>query len=422
MRVLRRFFQVPLWVVCLTSVALSCSHQDGPTTGRKIRVPEEVPSIQGAVASAKSGDLILIGPGTYHEKVFVDKEGLTIRGLDRNSVILDGKFAFQSGIEVVADGVVIENLTVRRYNGNGIIFNGIYSPEGVDPNVAYGSGDNALKGYRASYITAYNNGLYGIYAFAARGGQIDHSYASGHPDSGFYIGQCKPCNVVLTDNLAENNSIGYFGTNASGGVYVINSVFRGNRLGVIPNTQELEKLTPQIESVIAGNLVVANGNEAAPPHPEGTIGNGIVVAGGQKNQIIRNRVEGNPGAGILVTFLDGFESLDNIVEGNILEDNGVDLVYSPTKQIQAGQCFRGNTFASSSPVDIEKVIECGADANRAVSGTGFRGPVLKNGPDYKTIAPPAAQPTMPDAETAPARRATELTPKIDLATIVAPPA
>ncbi len=220
--------------------------------------------------------------------------------------------------------------------------------------------------------------------------------------------------------LAENNSIGYFGTNASGGVYVINSVFRGNRLGVIPNTQSQEKLTPQVESVIAGNLVVANGNEAAPQHPEGSIGNGIVVAGGQKNQIVRNRVEANPGAGILITFLDDFEAKDNLVEGNALIGNGVDLAFAPKQQTQAGQCFRGNIFTSSSPTDIEKGIDCAAAANRPVVTPGFRGGVLAKGPNYKDVPPPAAQTTLPNADTAPAARFEELTPKVDLASIVVP--
>ena len=38
-------------------------------------------SIQGAVNKANTGDVILVHPGTYKESVYVDKDGITIRGV-----------------------------------------------------------------------------------------------------------------------------------------------------------------------------------------------------------------------------------------------------------------------------------------------------------------------------------------------------
>ena len=38
-------------------------------------------SIQGAVNKAQTGDVILVYPGTYKESVYVDKDGITIRGV-----------------------------------------------------------------------------------------------------------------------------------------------------------------------------------------------------------------------------------------------------------------------------------------------------------------------------------------------------
>jgi hypothetical protein len=133
----------------------------------------------------------------------------------------------------------------------------------------YGSESNTLDGYRVSYVTSYNNGLYGIYAFASKNGLIEHSYASGHPDSGLYVGQCRPCNVVIRASVAENNAIGYYGTNASTNVWVVESVFRGNRLGITPNSQDAEMLSPQKGATIAANLVEDNDNPNAPPIPKG---------------------------------------------------------------------------------------------------------------------------------------------------------
>ena len=102
-----------------------------------------------------------------------------------------------------------------------------------------------LERFRVAYVTAYNNGLYGIYAFQSRNGVIEHSYASGHPDAGIYVRQCEVCNTVIDAVTAENNAIGYYGTNASGNVYVVRSIFKGNRLGLAPNSQRQELLSPQ---------------------------------------------------------------------------------------------------------------------------------------------------------------------------------
>jgi hypothetical protein len=409
-------------VILLALVGCNSGSKGRAGTGEIIRVPQEVPTVQGAVNKAKPGDIVLVSPGTYHEKVLIERDRITLRGTDRNTVIFDGQYKLQNAIEVAADGVVVENLTTHSYNGNGVFFNGVYSPTGVDKSKVYGTGENALKGYRASYITAYNNGLYGIYAFAARGGQIDHSYASGHPDSGFYIGQCKPCDVLITDVIAENNSIGYFGTNASEGIYVVNSIFRGNRLGVIPNTQKLEKLAPQVQTVIAGNVIANNGNLAAPPHPRGTIGNGVVIGGGTKDVIAKNRIVGNPGGGVVVTDLDDFAPESNTVEGNVLENNGIDLVYAPIKGVTAGHCFRANTFTTSSPDAIETLVACGAPAATALKAPPFKGLVEAKGPSYKTVTAPGPQPSMPDAATAPAKPATETTPTFDLNSVTVPAA
>ena len=126
---------------------------------------------------------------------------ITIRGWDRNNTIIDGEFERGNGVLVAGvDGVVIENITARN-----ALLNGFYWA--------------TVKGYR-SYLTAYNNGDYGVYAFDAVDGVLEHSYASGSPDAGFYIGQCYPCDAIVNNVISENNGLGYSGTN-SGGSYTL---------------------------------------------------------------------------------------------------------------------------------------------------------------------------------------------------------
>lgn len=346
--------------------------------------------------------MVLIEKGVYSEAVAVEKDGVTIRGVDRNAVVLDGQGKFSNGFTVTGNGVTIQNLTVHSYQQNGIIFTGVLpSGENEDDEYSY-SGDSegsVVDGYRVDHVTAYNNGLYGIYAFASRNGVIENSYASGHPDSGLYVGQCRPCNAVLRDNISENNAIGYYGTNASGNVFVVNSIYRKNRLGIAPNSQDAEKLSPQSSTVVAGNLVEDNDNPNAPKIPEGFFGAGIAVGGGTKNTIIKNKVTSHVGAGIVLLTLNKFEPQGNVISENHLMKNGTDLVYKSLSSDGNENCFERNRFESSSPVSIEKVMACGSKG-QVPSGV-FLFPVAPAGPSYQNVVKPGSQPNMKDANTAP---------------------
>ena len=227
----------------------------GPTSGT-LRVPDDYDTIQAAVDAAEPGSLILIAPGTYNEAVDVTTDELVIRGLDRNTVILDGQFELENGVRILeASGVVVENLTVRNYTRNGLFW-------------------THADGYRASYVTADRNGDYGIYAFGSVNGIFEHSYGAGSPDAGFYIGQCYRCNAVVRDVLSEYNGLGYSGTNAGGDLYIIDSEWRHNRAGIVPNTGSYEGCAPERETTIVGNLVHDNNNGETPCHRGRTAGPG----------------------------------------------------------------------------------------------------------------------------------------------------
>jgi hypothetical protein len=396
---------------------------DGATTtapgasGTTLEVPGDHPTIQAAVDAAEPGDLILVGPGTYAEEVSVETEHLVIRGTDRNTVIIDGGFERENGIKVLADGVAVENLTVRNANGNGIFWTGSYED------------DYVLKGYRASYVTAYNNGRYGIYAFNAANGLIEHSFGSGHPDSAYYIGQCNPCDAVIRDSVAEKNMLGYSGTNSSGNLFIVGNTWRDNRAGIVPNSLTSEKLAPQNSTTIVGNLVEDNNAEDAPETESFKIayGNGIVLAGGQRNLVERNVVRGHLNGGIVVTDLpESFKPEGNQVLGNELSGNTVDLVYLTVEFASEafGNCFAGNTYTSSVPEQIEAELPCtgepgsGWDLSVILSRLTAPPPQV----DWRTVAAPGPQPNMPDAASAPARPAlaTVLPPPVDLAAVRTP--
>ncbi len=397
-----------------TTVAETTTTADDNPLGA-LRVPEDYRTIQEAVDAASEGDLVLIGPGVYNEAVIVETDNLVIRGLDRNEVILDGQFddSRPNGFTVFSNGVAIENLTTRNYANNGIFFTGSYDD------------DIILTGYRASYITAHNNGDYGVYAFNATEGLIDNVYGSGHPDSAVYVGQCQPCNVIVSHVLGENNALGYSGTNSGGNLWVINSEFRNNRVGIVPNTLNSEELAPQNGAVFAGNYVHDNGNEATPRKNSDwdlAFGVGIVVAGGNDNLISKNLVRDNSAAGIAVSFFPDGDTLwpaaNNEVTDNVVVDNGVDLVLLADPN--GGNCFSGNQFGTSAPIDIEVVAGCGLEPGEHLETYSIPDSSGLTALDYTEVPPPGPQPNMPDAATAPPEPAVNLMPTITIEDISVP--
>ena len=321
-----------------------------PTT--VVRVPEDYPTISAAVNAAKPGDLISIAPGVYHETVIVHTPDLTIRGRNRNTVILDGNFALPNGILVTANNVVVENMTARHYVGNGFYWYDVH-------------------GYRGSYLTAYAIGDYGIYAYLSMDGQFDHDYAAGSPN-GFYIGACHPCNAVVTEVLAEDNGLGYSGTNAGGNLVIENSIWRDNFVGIAPNTEDSEPGAPQDGVTITHNLAENNNNYNAPVETEqlSTFGTGIIIVGGDNDVVENNRVSGNDYYGILVVAnvdKNVWEPHGNVVKDNIVTNSGVaDLALAALSA--DNNCFSGNIVSRTSPPFLQYTHACGSLLDRAGGG------------------------------------------------------
>src|SRR5262245_65157969 len=54
------------------------------------RVPQDYSTIQDAVNGAQPGDIVLVGPGTYFEKVKITKSGIRLEAYPEHAAVLDG--------------------------------------------------------------------------------------------------------------------------------------------------------------------------------------------------------------------------------------------------------------------------------------------------------------------------------------------
>jgi hypothetical protein len=319
-------------------------------------------SIQAAVNAAQPGDWVLVGPGDYREQgvpgsahqagVLITTPNLHLRGMNRNTVIVDGtkpgapqcdaapssqNFGAldgnggtlgRNGVEVwEADGVSIENLLACNFlsgsgggNGNQVWWNG-----------GDGSGTINLHALHGDYLTAsssynYNTdpanhgsttvpmGQYGIFTSNESGpGVIDHSYASNMGDSAYYIGACPDCNMVLTHAHAQNSALGFSGTNAGGHLVIENGEWDGNKTGIAPNTLNNDDWPSPANgacpsgigscSIIRGNHVHDNNNQNSPAYgiagsaPPGT---GIILSGIRNFTVTGNTIVNNNSWGVVV--------------------------------------------------------------------------------------------------------------------------
>ncbi len=326
------------------SVLLVCNGSTDPCPALPGSARPYYRTVQGAVDAARSGDWILIYPGVYHERgwptagVWITTPDLHIRGLNRNQVIIDGSngtaadpcpsaaaqqdFTPRDGIVVwKASGVTIQNLTVCDYlagssgHGNEIWWNGGATTGRIGMGSYAGSYLTATSEYAPAKLNSPQLAQYGIFADNASGpGLITESYASNMADAAYYIGGCaRLCNVTLADDTGVNSALGYSGTNAGGGLVIKDSVFRLNRAGVAPNSEnDADQPSPQDGRcpgsatasclTIVGNVIEANNNPNAPGNASAPpVGIGVEIAGGEYDTVADNVIEDQGSWGVLTS-------------------------------------------------------------------------------------------------------------------------
>ena len=368
----------------------------------EIRVPEDAATLQLAITRARPGDTIVLAAGAYPGGNLVPaaKHDLTIRGVDRNRVVLDGADVRRDGILVRADGVSILNLSLHNFRRNAVYFVG-------------------ADRYRMSYVTAWNVGGYGIYAEDSEHGVIDHDFVSGAADAAYYVGECRPCDAVLANVIGRLSAVGYSGTNASD-VVIRDSVFDRNGAGILPNSYANEALPPVSDTTIVRNVVTGSGRARVPIRTAlaGFVGIGIAVAGGNDHVVRSNRVSGSELYGIAVFPTARYVSFNpsvpepgppwrprgNRVTGNVVTGSGrADLALATGSG--PGNCFSHNTVRTTTPTRLQTAICAGVSARGDTSvAAALTRPVRvmveetlrrRDPPPYASMPAPPAQPGMP---------------------------
>lgn len=274
-------------------------------------------SIQDVVDLARPGDTVMIAYGTYHERVVVDFNDITILGIaneDGEWPTLDGQGQLTEAIISSGNNFEVGNLRVVNYTDNGILVEGV-------------------TGVHMHDIYAENVGTYGLYPVQSNDVLIQKTEVVGADDAGIYAGQC--VNVVVRNNVVHGNVLGIELENTVGGEIYGNYAY-DNTNGIL--IVLLPQLTSQVSlnTVVYDNLVENNNHvnfaeagTAASLMPSGA-GIGIVAA--DHVEIYDNEIRGNNTAGIgifsLLVAYDANEvdigpTPEHIyIHDNVLEGNG----------------------------------------------------------------------------------------------------
>jgi parallel beta-helix repeat protein len=256
------------------------------SSAKTLYVPKDHSTVQSAIESAQSGDMVEISSGEYRESIrFLSKKNITIHGVDRENSVINPA-GFGRGISVlVSSNIKISNLTVKGgfitdsvdSYGAGIFVDGSSGVEisgnKIINNTGINGGGVALRNSTASLLNNLIQDNLATSSSQARGGGVffylSHGKISGNqilgnktsvpagdpsnmaPGGGMFIQLSDPeiANNVFSAN--QTNGLQHYG----GGLYIYDS----NNFNVHDNTFTNNKgLDGGGMAVIESNVTISN--------------------------------------------------------------------------------------------------------------------------------------------------------------------
>ncbi len=257
----------------------------GPPMTDVVVVVKDGESIQQAVQNAKPGTTIQVMPGTYKETVFIDKDGIRLIGVieEGRRAVLDGEEKLNDAILFSGNNIVVENFTITRYKGNGIM-------------------SQAGNNWEIRNNLIIDTGVYGIFPQLGQNGVIEHNVVSGIEDAAIYVGMSD--NVHVAHNDVFDSVAGIEIENSRHAIVEANRVYN-NTGGILAFITPGLPIKTTFDVIIRNNFIIAN-NHANFGAPGSTVagipaGTGILVMAADDVVIEGNIIRDNKNIGILIT-------------------------------------------------------------------------------------------------------------------------
>ncbi len=306
--------------LALPATADATPWKPAPTAGGGVRATFTVrpgQSIQAAVDRCQAGDRVEIEPGVYGQSVVIDKDGITLSGIQRQGdrPVLDGGGSLADAVQASGSDLVIEGIAVRHYTGNGISV-------------------SKAKRVTLRNLVVDDSGLYGVYPVECTGVLVESCTVSGSSDAAIYVGSSRE--ILVRNNEVFNNVAGIEIENCVGAVVTNNSAHH-NTTGI------LVFVLPNNPSKVGSDCRVINNRTWANNHanfgkPGTTISNlpsgvGILVMAADRTEVTQNWIAGNDSYGVVVVGLNSDQfrkrkldvepnSDQTLIAANSYEDNG----------------------------------------------------------------------------------------------------
>jgi len=179
-----------------------------------INVPEDFPTIQGALNAANNDDVIMISEGTYFESnINPNGKTITITGeindLGEPLVTIDGEYNesvlnFVPGLDFTPNTSIVENLIIKR-GSSSFTGGGINAPQGLTINNCIFDDNRAVYGAGVAF-NGDSNAMSTIQNCIFKN-QLEHSSSSEglfHPELGSAVNAAG--NMTITNCIFENNA------------------------------------------------------------------------------------------------------------------------------------------------------------------------------------------------------------------------
>lgn len=266
-------------------------------------------TIQKAIDVASDGDTIYIFGGLYQENIVVDKKLKIVGSVDEVDTIIDSRFDQRYVVEITADEVTLESVTVSDSD------NRTTSPIGA--LIALKSdGDKIINNY------VFNTTSYGIYVASNSGNNLISSNIINKTKNGIYIASSNT-NDIVDNNISNCSNYGIYMEYSTGNNRIYGNNIKLSSYGLyIKSCMNTNITNNTITSVNSYSIYLANSNNCLinVNRMTNSTGDGIYLKSSSNCVIKSNTFIGNK-RGIII------QGNNNDIYENYLKDQSASGVY-----------------------------------------------------------------------------------------------